>query len=234
VLLFRLLIRWRCRNEGHKAPGLDGRQIGRIRSSCCNWKRCETKAIVSCLQVPKCLKCGTSFGLFTRRHHCRLCAKIFCSKCSAFAQVTPSLPIRSLPECPSDPSRNSLGFAGFQHDAAFKVSAWPTCPVPCVRLNHRRAREHTECATIALAWKVSRLCRTRSSSLARNWKLPPSSRTATSRIFPPGSRHSLALLMFSSFAGNSRDRHSRSISLIGECWGPGGEEWSAGLLRDTL
>jgi len=30
--------------------------------------------------VPRCRKCNVEFGVFTRRHHCRGCGKIFCSK----------------------------------------------------------------------------------------------------------------------------------------------------------
>ena len=33
-------------------------------------------------EVPACLNCGKSFGLLTRRHHCRLCGGIMCDKCS--------------------------------------------------------------------------------------------------------------------------------------------------------
>jgi len=31
---------------------------------------------------PTCVGCGAGFGLFSRRHHCRLCGFIFCSKCT--------------------------------------------------------------------------------------------------------------------------------------------------------
>jgi len=29
-----------------------------------------------------CLECNTVFGVFVRKHHCRMCGKIFCHKCS--------------------------------------------------------------------------------------------------------------------------------------------------------
>jgi len=32
--------------------------------------------------VPSCEKCSTLFGLFLRRHHCRMCGGLFCCKCS--------------------------------------------------------------------------------------------------------------------------------------------------------
>ena len=33
-------------------------------------------------RVTQCTSCGTEFGLFVRRHHCRYCGKIFCDTCS--------------------------------------------------------------------------------------------------------------------------------------------------------
>ncbi|XP_005094166.1 rabenosyn-5 [Aplysia californica] len=35
-------------------------------------------------EVSACLSCGRSFGLLTRRHHCRLCGRIMCDRCSEF------------------------------------------------------------------------------------------------------------------------------------------------------
>ena len=32
--------------------------------------------------VTNCLCCQSLFGVFVRKHHCRLCGKIFCHKCS--------------------------------------------------------------------------------------------------------------------------------------------------------
>lgn len=34
-----------------------------------------------------CTKCQKKFSLTTRKHHCRECGKIYCSKCSAFQVV---------------------------------------------------------------------------------------------------------------------------------------------------
>lgn len=39
-------------------------------------------------EVPACLTCMKSFGLMTRRHHCRLCGGIICDKCSQFLSVS--------------------------------------------------------------------------------------------------------------------------------------------------
>mmetsp|Transcript_35738 Transcript_35738/g.70161 ORF Transcript_35738/g.70161 Transcript_35738/m.70161 type:complete len:225 (-) Transcript_35738:228-902(-) len=34
-----------------------------------------------------CVQCGEAFTLFVRRHHCRLCGRIFCSSCTNFVVV---------------------------------------------------------------------------------------------------------------------------------------------------
>lgn len=33
-------------------------------------------------EAPNCRKCAETFSFLTRRHHCRLCGNVFCSKCS--------------------------------------------------------------------------------------------------------------------------------------------------------
>jgi len=33
--------------------------------------------------APSCTACGSQFTFFNRRHHCRVCGKVFCGKCSA-------------------------------------------------------------------------------------------------------------------------------------------------------
>ena len=33
-------------------------------------------------KIKKCFKCNIEFGLLTRKHHCRICGRIFCSNCS--------------------------------------------------------------------------------------------------------------------------------------------------------
>jgi len=37
---------------------------------------------------PVCVGCGAGWGLFSRRHHCRLCGLVFCGKCSANTVTT--------------------------------------------------------------------------------------------------------------------------------------------------
>ena len=32
--------------------------------------------------VPQCSTCGRAFGVFLRRHHCRMCGRVFCANCS--------------------------------------------------------------------------------------------------------------------------------------------------------
>jgi hypothetical protein len=39
----------------------------------------------------KCNKCAASFSLFNRRHHCRHCGKVFCSKCTTKTCKIPNL-----------------------------------------------------------------------------------------------------------------------------------------------
>lgn len=31
----------------------------------------------------ECSECGVKFGIFVRKHHCRICGRIFCSSCSS-------------------------------------------------------------------------------------------------------------------------------------------------------
>ena len=38
-------------------------------------------------ETTRCLLCGTAFGMFTRRHHCRKCGLIFCSACTTHRVV---------------------------------------------------------------------------------------------------------------------------------------------------
>ncbi|KAL0241126.1 hypothetical protein GEMRC1_006361 [Eukaryota sp. GEM-RC1] len=54
--------------------------------------------------VVKCQNdCGTSFGLFVRRHHCRSCGKCVCNGCSSNRTPLPSLgfftPVRVCNSC---------------------------------------------------------------------------------------------------------------------------------------
>jgi len=52
----------------------------------------------------QCNKCGTSFGFFTRRHHCRHDGKIYCGSCASKECLIPNLgyveePVRVCDEC---------------------------------------------------------------------------------------------------------------------------------------
>lgn len=41
--------------------------------------------------VNNCHKCDKEFGIFLRKHHCRLCGKIFCYDCSKYRDTIPSV-----------------------------------------------------------------------------------------------------------------------------------------------
>ena len=50
-----------------------------------------------------CYQCTTKFGLFTRKHHCRACGKLFCADCSTSLMKVPDLghyePVRVCDSC---------------------------------------------------------------------------------------------------------------------------------------
>lgn len=33
--------------------------------------------------VSSCYECGSEFGLFNRKHHCRVCGRVFCGRCTS-------------------------------------------------------------------------------------------------------------------------------------------------------
>ena len=41
--------------------------------------------------VSKCYKCKNEFGMFKRKHHCRVCGRVFCANCADKWGVIPSL-----------------------------------------------------------------------------------------------------------------------------------------------
>lgn len=75
------------------------------------WKRCEqlihllrvqsTNQWVSDGLIHQCQDCSTHFTLFIRRHHCRLCGRIFCNSCSSnwLNTAACSRPVRTCRAC---------------------------------------------------------------------------------------------------------------------------------------
>jgi len=60
--------------------------------------------------APICNDCKSKFSLFNRRHHCRYCGKVFCSKCSdyQFKIRNNSPPSRVCKSCYKDLTKNKL------------------------------------------------------------------------------------------------------------------------------
>lgn len=58
-------------------------------------------------QCKTCNGCGTTFGLITRKHHCRKCGLIFCGPCSVFRSTFPEIgytsPVRCCEGCLFEP-----------------------------------------------------------------------------------------------------------------------------------
>lgn len=50
--------------------------------------------------VVTCLDCGIAFSFLVRRHHCRLCGRIFCSNCSNQENYIPDLLLDEIPASP--------------------------------------------------------------------------------------------------------------------------------------
>ncbi|KAF0309216.1 Lateral signaling target protein 2 [Amphibalanus amphitrite] len=53
--------------------------------------------------APECMQCGQPFTMVRRRHHCRRCGRVFCSRCSSGVLPLPQfghqLPVRVCDEC---------------------------------------------------------------------------------------------------------------------------------------
>lgn len=49
----------------------------------------KTRAWIDDNTVKSCYKCNAEFTIWLRRHHCRLCGKIFCYECSKYKDVIP-------------------------------------------------------------------------------------------------------------------------------------------------
>jgi len=59
----------------------------------------------------RCLNCLKGFGFFTRKHHCRLCGNIFCSKCcNKFIKFSPFYEgdVRACDECYSNKKKENI------------------------------------------------------------------------------------------------------------------------------
>ncbi|CAG5115932.1 unnamed protein product, partial [Candidula unifasciata] len=106
-------------------------------------RRAFEKSIVKWIadsEVPACLNCLCSFGLLTRRHHCRLCGGVMCDKCSQFMSLSFAQKLVNpahifsgeafIKRTNSNSSLNSLGKSG--EDALMRV-----CQM-CRRLLQRR------------------------------------------------------------------------------------------------
>ncbi|XP_063303368.1 lateral signaling target protein 2 homolog isoform X1 [Pelobates fuscus] len=65
-----------CQNPEHPNRGVDPASPEWVPDSACN----------------QCTTCCAPFTLLRRRHHCRSCGKIFCSRCSAYTTSLPHLP----------------------------------------------------------------------------------------------------------------------------------------------
>jgi len=50
-------------------------------------------------EVIKCYSCFVEFGFFTRRHHCRGCGNVFCSRCTTRKLILPSFSPKPLRVC---------------------------------------------------------------------------------------------------------------------------------------
>lgn len=50
--------------------------------------------------VNKCTKCETSFGWLVRKHHCRMCGRIYCHNCSSYECRIPERYWSTMPESP--------------------------------------------------------------------------------------------------------------------------------------
>mmetsp|Transcript_4431 Transcript_4431/g.9669 ORF Transcript_4431/g.9669 Transcript_4431/m.9669 type:complete len:146 (+) Transcript_4431:3-440(+) len=94
-------------SSGKNTPPVDTDDIDRSKPS----KRITTRALAGCESLKKrsdwdrdeeahvCTSCGWEFSTFTRRHHCRLCGKIFCDRCSSFKVEDSKLESRPRHRC---------------------------------------------------------------------------------------------------------------------------------------
>lgn len=87
----------KCNSKGNGCNGLNGNNVGHYEVKEKENKEGDEYEIVSSIKGPKvilakkwiedssvteCFNCKIGFGWFNRKHHCRLCGRIFCSSCS--------------------------------------------------------------------------------------------------------------------------------------------------------
>ena len=53
-------------------------------------------------EVNNCSQCQDEFSLLRRKHHCRVCGKLFCAECSAFKLLIPTTKLIQHPNCTDD------------------------------------------------------------------------------------------------------------------------------------
>ena len=51
--------------------------------------------------IKQCYECNSVFGMFRRKHHCRVCGRVFCYECSKFRMIIPICLESFIPNSPS-------------------------------------------------------------------------------------------------------------------------------------
>ncbi|EDV27644.1 uncharacterized protein TRIADDRAFT_53557 [Trichoplax adhaerens] len=76
-------------------------------------------------EVARCMQCSSQFSVLLRRHHCRICGKIFCHSCSDYWIETPHdrKPLRSCQKC----YKNYLG----EPPETEKLNVSDVITIPC-------------------------------------------------------------------------------------------------------
>lgn len=58
------------------------------------------KRWVDCKNVQTCLRCGIAFSFLVRKHHCRMCGRVFCGDCAGHHMPVPALYVEGMPLSP--------------------------------------------------------------------------------------------------------------------------------------